>query len=122
MRLAASAGILVGLAGCYYPYYYPYPPPPPPPRPVAAIHAPDAQMGTNVVAPVAPPQIVSETASPSPGPGYQWIAGFWTWNVNHYVWTGGHWETPRAGMHWVPRQWVQGPGGWQQLGGHWQAG
>jgi len=105
VALAASVLLALALAGCvvapYQPTYV------------------DPATGAVVVAPMAPPAPYAEVVTVSPGPGYFWIGGYWSWVGGRHVWTGGRWEAHRPGYRWEPRHWEQGPGGWHQRGGHW---
>jgi len=69
-----------------------------------------------------PPAVPSDTATPSPGNGYAWVAGEWQWNGATWVWSGGHWvHPPWVGAVWVPGYWYRGPfGGWRHVRGHWR--
>jgi hypothetical protein len=81
---------------------------------------PPVRFGTQIVVPTAPPPIVVEKTIPSPGAGYAWIGGAWTWN-NHWTWQRGHWDRPpHPGQVWVPHQYsfqngkrVYTQGGWK---------
>jgi hypothetical protein len=67
-----------------------------------------------------PPAPESETIVVSPGPGYVWVGGEWTWN-GRWVWGPGHWAYgPRPGAIWIEGAWVHGRGGWYHRGGHWR--
>jgi len=41
-----------------------------------------------------PPALKFESPPPAPSPRHQWIAGYWSWQGNQYVWIPGHWELP----------------------------
>jgi hypothetical protein len=71
----------VGISS-YGPAYYAPPPPPPPPPPIVAY------------------------APPCPGPGYNWVAGFWYPVGPRYSWRAGYWARPSYyGERWVaPRR------------------
>ncbi|HEU5294293.1 MAG TPA: hypothetical protein VFU71_05865 [Burkholderiaceae bacterium] len=50
---------------------------------------------TVVVANATPPPAARvETPTPSPGYGYVWQAGRWTFRNGQYEWMPGHWESP----------------------------
>src|ERR1041384_7904451 len=55
-----------------------------------------------------PPPIRTEAVLASPGPGYVWIAGFYRYERNNYVWIGGphdrHAGAPARGpgLRWIP--------------------
>lgn len=54
-------------------------------------------------------------------PGQVWTPGYWNWEGNHYVWTGGAYVRAHPGWNWIRAQWAQGPnGGWHLQQGHWQ--
>jgi hypothetical protein len=82
---------------------------------------PVVRFGTQIVVPTAPPPIVVEKTIPtSPGAGYAWIGGAWTWN-NNWTWQRGHWDRPpHPGQVWVPHHYsfqngrrVYTQGGWK---------
>ena len=67
-------GVGVGVPGPAYGYYAPPPPPPP-----AVAYVP-----------------------PCPGPGYTWVAGYWSPVGPRYVWRAGYWARPAfAGSVWI---------------------
>ena len=68
----------IGIGG---PAYYPVPAPPP----VAAYPAPVYP------APVYPAPAYVQP--PCPGPGYSWVAGYWTTGP-HRSWVNGYWRAP----------------------------
>ncbi len=43
----------------------------------------------------APPPPVVAYATPCPGPGYTWTAGFWDYSGPSRVWRAGYWAAPR---------------------------
>ena len=54
-----------------------------------------------VVVDGAPPPVVVETQTISPGPDFIWIGGVWAWH-GRWVWEGGHWgRPPHPGAVWV---------------------
>jgi len=73
----------------------------------------------------APPAMRAEPQPPAPGPGFTWVAGFWNWSGNQYVWTPGRWERPPApAQAWQAPAWEREgnrfrfrPGRWGQGGG-----
>jgi hypothetical protein len=74
----------------------------------------------DVVVRVAPPRDVAETRGPAPGPKYVWIAGYYFWDGQAYVWVRGRWElppTPHA--RWVKHRWAHRGGGYVLVEGHW---
>ena len=42
-----------------------------------------------VVVHVAPPRVIVEKRSPTPGPNYVWVSGYHRWENNAYAWTPG---------------------------------
>lgn len=67
----------------------------------------------------APPPPRYETVPPSPGIGYVWIGGYWTWHLGRHVWIGGRWALPPVGRAWVPGYWHRHGPGWRWRGGYW---
>lgn len=62
-----------------------------------------------------------ETMSTSPGSDYVWVAGYYDWRVDHYVWVPGAWmRTPRAVATWVPGHWQPTTGGYIWVEGQWR--
>jgi WXXGXW repeat (2 copies) len=56
---------------------------------------------------VAPPAAVVETPGTAPAAGYVWTPGYYRWDGNNYVWTGGVWVVPpHRHAHWVAGRWV----------------
>lgn len=67
----------------------------------------------------APPRHVTEVVVVSPGPGYVWVAGHYSWANNQWVWIPGAWMTPpEAGAVWVEGRWDQAAQTWTE--GHWE--
>lgn len=78
---------------------------------------------TVVVTNLPPPAIRAETPSPSPGPGFSWVAGFWAWNGTAYNWTAGHWERPpQAGHTWEAPRWEHEGNRYRFQPGRWAGG
>lgn len=78
-----------------------------------------AAQPTTVVVQQEPPPAPTDTIVVSPGPGYVWIDGEWTWNGG-WVWVGGHWgypPYPHAG--WVRGYSWHDDRGWHYTRGHW---
>jgi len=42
-----------------------------------------------------PPPPVVAYATPCPGPGYTWVAGFWDYSGPRRFWHAGYWAAPR---------------------------
>src|SRR5262245_4756307 len=59
-----------------------------------AAHA--ARFITEVVA-APPPAPLTETVTVAPHPGWIWHPGYYRWEGNNYVWTGGEWVEPKPG-------------------------
>jgi hypothetical protein len=72
----------------------------------------------------APPAVIVERRSSSPGGEYIWIDGYWHWNSHQYIWQAGHWDRPphehyiwvaaryeryEQGYRYTPGQWREGP-------------
>ena len=75
----------------------------------------------NVVATEAPPPPQTEVVVASPGPGYVWVDGDWTWNGVGWVWIGGRWVLPPyPHAIWIGPRWDRGPHGWHREPGHWR--
>ena len=67
-----------------------------------------------------PPPVYVETAPPSPGPGYVWIGGAWSWQ-GHWAWDRGHWDRPpHPGAVWVPHQYSNRNGKHTFVRGAWK--
>ena len=68
-----------------------------------------------------PPVVRVEAQTLSPGPGYVWTRGYWSWNGHDFVWVSGHWvRPPRLTAVWVEGHWAQRGGGWVWIPGHWR--
>lgn len=75
----------------------------------------------NVVATQAPPPPQTDVVVASPGPGYVWVNGDWTWNGVTWVWIGGRWVLPPyAHAVWIGPRWERGPRRWHRVPGHWR--
>ena len=49
-----------------------------------------------------PPPLVRYYAPPCPGPGYNWVGGYWYPVGPRYHWRDGYWaRPPYAGARWV---------------------
>ena len=76
--------------------------------------------GAQVYVSVAPPPAIVEARAPSPGTGYLWIAGNWSWNGTRHVWRAGRWEQqPPAAARYVGPQWRRTGQGWRVDDGRW---
>jgi hypothetical protein len=56
---------------------------------------------------------------PSPGVGYIWIDGDWSYEGNNYVWHEGRWGTPRGSRHWQSGVWQKRGNGFRWHRGGW---
>jgi hypothetical protein len=69
---------------------------------------------------IAPPPLQAEVQTASPGPGHVWVAGYWRWRGNRYVWRAGSWKRPRvAAAAWVPGHWQAVGPNFVWVRGHW---
>jgi hypothetical protein len=48
-----------------------------------------------------PPEPEYEEPPPQPDPAQVWIAGFWDWYNDQWLWRAGAWRTPPAGLAYV---------------------
>lgn len=100
-------------------------------QPVAATPA------TNVRAMPGP---INETRPASPGTGYSWRTGYWTYDGARWVWQPGQWvqyavpsmppaageqmgTAPSSTHYWVPGYWTWDPGvnNWRWVAGNWRS-
>ncbi|MDR1562706.1 MAG: hypothetical protein LBS54_06445 [Dysgonamonadaceae bacterium] len=71
------------------------------------------------------PNVVLTVENPiytSPGPGYVWLDGYWTWDARYreYIWVQGRWEiVPYAGAFWIPGYWDYVSGGYRWIDACW---
>ncbi len=108
LLVAGSLAFLGGFAltGCVEPA-------PPPPPPVVSQPAP-------VIVAQAPPAPAQEVVVASPGVGYVWVPGYWSWQ-GRWVRVSGAWVArPHAHAVWVPGYWAHRPHGYVWIGGHWR--
>jgi hypothetical protein len=83
--------------------------------------AASAQQTVIVNAPPPPPR--AEMTPPSPGPGFVWVAGFWSWNGTRHDWTSGHWERPpQPAQAWEAPRWESEGGRYRFRPGRWGGG
>jgi hypothetical protein len=74
-----------------------------------------------VVIRIGPPPAVVERPGPPPEHGQVWIAGYYRYEGDHYLWVPGHWEhPPRRHAVWVPHRWEHHHGEWILIEGHWR--
>jgi hypothetical protein len=99
VRASIVVSLLVAAAGCYSGS-----------RPVS--HVPPPPM----------PAAQAEVMPASPGPGYIWIPGHWTWRPSDrtYAWVPGHWTVPPSGGVWVPGHWESRADGYVWVDSHWR--
>jgi hypothetical protein len=84
----------------------------PPAAPVTVVHVQQS-----------PPDPILETKPPSPGAGYIWTPGYWTWASSGWTWTPGRWmKPPRPKAEWVPGHWQRTGNGntWEYREGYWR--
>ena len=76
--------------------------------------------GTTTIVNEAPPALQTDVAVVQPGPGYVWIAGYWTWRSEQYQWVSGHWEMPpNANSAWVAPTLVRHGNSYKFTEGYW---
>src|ERR1051326_1631686 len=84
-------------------------------RPPAASPPP-----AEVVVQEAPPPPKTEVIVESPGPGYVWTPGYWSWQ-GRWVWIGGRYVVrPHPHAVWVGGHWVRRGRGHVWVEGHWR--
>lgn len=83
-------------------------------RPVVVYPRPPIWIG---VAPPPPPRTVVVVTAPRPG--LVWIAPYWRWTGQDYVWVEGEWVPERVGYAYTPAHWTQTPSGWVFEAGIW---
>ena len=66
---------------------------------------------------VGPPAPVYETVPVSPGPGYVWVGGYYTYSGGRYVWRHGYYAH-HAG-HWCAGAWHHNHHGYYWSEGRW---
>lgn len=68
-----------------------------------------------------PPPPIVEHPGPPPHPGNVWIAGYYRWDGEHYVWVRGHYDSPPSPHDvWVAHSWEHTSRGWVLVQGHWR--
>ena len=68
-----------------------------------------------------PPPVRREAVLVSPGPGYVWIPGYYSYAGNGYAWVPGRYErAPRARARWTPAHWERDRRGWFFVEGRWR--
>jgi hypothetical protein len=64
-----------------------------------------------------PPAPQAYRVPPPPGPGYDWVEGYWYPQGSHYRWHNGYWtRPPYQGAYWVAPYWANR----QYYAGHWE--
>jgi hypothetical protein len=68
----------------------------------------------------APPATPQEVIVASPGPGYYWVPGYWSWQ-GRWVWVRGAWAIrPHPRAVYIPGRWVHRGHGYVWINGHWR--
>lgn len=69
-----------------------------------------------------PPPPPQEAIPPSPGEGYAWVAGDWTWTPSgRWEWREGRWVQAEPGSVWVAGRWERkDEGRFDRVPGHWE--
>src|SRR5262245_40681069 len=78
----------------------------------------DVEYGTVYVS-SPPPAPIAEYRAPWPGPGYDWISGYWDWTGYDWGWVNGYWAPVRAGYAFVAPQYRFYGGRWVYERGYW---
>jgi hypothetical protein len=64
-----------------------------------------------------PPAPRAYAVPAQPGPGYEWVEGYWYPQGKHYVWHNGYWtRPPYAGAYWAAPYYDHG----HYYGGRWE--
>ena len=67
-----------------------------------------------------PPPLRYEARPAIPGPGYNWVDGYWEPWQGRYRWHGGYWQQPPfAGAYWNHPHYDRYDRGWQYHEGYW---
>ena len=68
----------------------------------------------------APPRVRYERRTRRTERNAVWVAGFWDWQGDQWVWIPGRWAVPESRRaHWVRARYVREYGGWRYVPGHW---
>ena len=79
-----------------------------------------AQVYGGVYVQVGPPAPVYEAVPVSPGYGYYWQPGYWSWTGYRYAWVRGRYAyRPYYGAVWHGGYWGHGRYGYNWHPGHW---
>ena len=66
-----------------------------------------------------PPAPQAYRVPPRPGPGYEWVEGYWYPQGKHYKWHDGYWTRPPfAGAYWINPYYSGG----RYFQGYWEDG
>ena len=69
----------------------------------------------------APPPLRVEVAPPRPSSRHVWVAGYWVWETNAYVWTPGVWMAPpEPAAVWVAPRFENRAGVSISISGYWK--
>ena len=69
----------------------------------------------------APPASYREAVLASPGSGYVWINGYYSWTGRDYYWNRGLWSQPQRGYtSWNQGYWHHDYRGHYWVSGHWR--
>ena len=73
-------------------------------------------------APGPPPEPMVEIRPLIPFPEAVWLAGYWAFLAENWVWNNGSWrDRPHPGATWYPGHWHKaGPRGWGWRSGYWR--
>jgi hypothetical protein len=67
----------------------------------------------------APPPLQREVRVVSPGPGYAWVPGYWSWH-GRWVWVSGRYVVrPHSRARWHEGHWQRHGRTYVWVGGHW---
>ena len=76
--------------------------------------------GINIMAQIAPPQLLNYDQPYLPGDGYIWEPGYWAWSPGGYYWVPGEWVLPpQYGSVWTPGYWAFADRGYSWMPGYW---
>ncbi len=75
---------------------------------------------TTTVVTQSPPSPQDEIQAPRPSSRHVWIAGYWTWSNESYVWKTGSWELPPyANARWIAPYWEREGNAYRFYEGRW---
>jgi WXXGXW repeat (2 copies) len=82
--------------------------------------ASSAQIGFGVSVRIAPPELPVYEQPISPGDGYIWTPGYWSYGDDDYFWVPGTWVmAPEPGYLWTPGYWGWGDDAYLFHEGYW---